>query len=439
METGPQALGPASKEQMDQNKLNEAESLTKMSDEEMETSDQKSLQLKSEERLPSVDEVLMKNVRNNLTLREQDDNIASNHEAEEGSMDLDVKQILEDERGMGANQESYFSINMDQNMSEDHLTDLLSKQKNNIVDYDYQQPYPTVDKGLYNLDKARSLWAALEQHTTQLSQELTEQLRLIMEPSLASRLEGDYRTGKRINLKKVIPYIASQFRRDKIWLRRTKPSKRQYQVVLAIDDSRSMSENHCGYLALAALVTICRSMSTLEVGQMAVASFGQKGNVRVLHDFDSPFSMESGIEIISQFTFRQDNTIADEPMADLLHYITWMLDSCAHKIFGRHQIQQLVLIIADGRFHEKEKLRHCIREALSRGQMVAFIVLDNAPESIMDVQSVSFSGGVPAFSKYIDTFPFPYYILLKNIEELPRTLADLLRQWFEMVQRSSIQ
>ena len=55
---------------------------------------------------------------------------------------------------------------------------------------------------------------------------------------------GDYRTGKRLNMRKVIPYIASQFRKDKIWLRRTKPSKRQYQIMLAIDDSSSMADNH---------------------------------------------------------------------------------------------------------------------------------------------------------------------------------------------------
>lgn len=42
----------------------------------------------------------------------------------------------------------------------------------------------------------------------------------------------------------VIPYIASQFRKDKIWLRRTKPAKREYQIVLAIDDSSSMADNH---------------------------------------------------------------------------------------------------------------------------------------------------------------------------------------------------
>lgn len=42
----------------------------------------------------------------------------------------------------------------------------------------------------------------------------------------------------------MIPYIASQFRKDKIWLRRTKPAKREYQIVLAIDDSSSMADNH---------------------------------------------------------------------------------------------------------------------------------------------------------------------------------------------------
>ena len=54
------------------------------------------------------------------------------------------------------------------------------------------------------------------------SQRLAEQLRLILEPKRASALKGDYRTGKRLNMRKIIPYIASQFQKDRIWLRRTK-------------------------------------------------------------------------------------------------------------------------------------------------------------------------------------------------------------------------
>ncbi|RWW51704.1 hypothetical protein BHE74_00041923, partial [Ensete ventricosum] len=53
------------------------------------------------------------------------------------------------------------------------------------------------------LQKAISEWKRYEVVTTRLSQELAEQLRLVMEPTLASKLQGDYKTGKRINMKKV--------------------------------------------------------------------------------------------------------------------------------------------------------------------------------------------------------------------------------------------
>lgn len=56
---------------------------------------------------------------------------------------------------------------------------------------------------------------------------------------------GDYRTGKRLNMRRIIPYIASYFQNDRIWLRRTKPNKRDYQILVAVDDSASMNENEC--------------------------------------------------------------------------------------------------------------------------------------------------------------------------------------------------
>ncbi len=78
-------------------------------------------------------------------------------------------------------------------------------------------------------DTARSLWLSHEAATHSLSQQLTEHLRLILAPTLATKLRGDFRTGKRLNLKRIIPYIASGYKRDKIWLRRSQPSKRSYQ------------------------------------------------------------------------------------------------------------------------------------------------------------------------------------------------------------------
>jgi midasin len=101
---------------------------------------------------------------------------------------------------------------------------------------------------------------------------------------------------------------------------------------------------------------------------------------------------------------------------------------------GTQDLAQLVLILADGRFHEKESLHAAVREAAAkRGVCLAFIVLDTPGNSLLDMQSVSFgAGGKPVFTKYLDNFPFPYYIVLKDIAALPATLADLLRQWFEL-------
>lgn len=51
-------------------------------------------------------------------------------------------------------------------------------------------------------------------------------------------------------MRRVIPYIASQFKKDKIWLRRTRPSKRQYQIIMAVDNSYSMVDSKAKIVSL---------------------------------------------------------------------------------------------------------------------------------------------------------------------------------------------
>ncbi|EOA33535.1 hypothetical protein CARUB_v10019643mg [Capsella rubella] len=284
------------------------------------------------------------------------------------------------------------------------------------------------------------LWRRCELLTAKPSQELAEQLRLILEPTLGSKLSGDYKTGKRINMKKVIPYIASHYRKDKIWLRRTKPNKRDYQVVIAVDDSRSMSESGCGDFAIRALATVCRAMSQLEMGSLAVASFGRQGNIKMLHDFCQSFTTESGIKMISSLTFKQENLIEDEPVVNLLRNMNEMLENLAstrRQSYGSNPLQQLVLIIGDGKFHEREKLKRSVRHFLQKKRMVVYLLLDDAEQSVLDIADFVCDGNNP-FKRmnYMDSFPFPYYIVLRDIEALPRTLGDVLRQWFELMQSS---
>eukprot|EP01114_Cavostelium_apophysatum_P009739 TRINITY_DN2299_c0_g1_i7.p2 TRINITY_DN2299_c0_g1~~TRINITY_DN2299_c0_g1_i7.p2 ORF type:complete len:2267 (+),score=877.38 TRINITY_DN2299_c0_g1_i7:9332-16132(+) len=279
-----------------------------------------------------------------------------------------------------------------------------------------------------NLQRGQDLWRKLEYMTGDLSQELCEQLRLILEPTLATKLRGDYRTGKRINMKKVIPYIASDFKKDKIWLRRTQPSKRTYQIMLAIDDSSSMSHTHAGQLACEAMTLIVKAMNQLEVGQISITSFGE--TVKLLHPFEEPFSPDSGSKVLSQFTFAQNTT----NMVSLMDGIRKILE-VSRDLSSENM--QLVLLISDGRFDDKEDLKAAIRECEGKNIFLVFIIVDNPTNknSVIDIQTVSYPGGRLKISRYIDNFPYSYYIVLRELNKLPQVLADALRQWFEMTKQ----
>ena len=44
---------------------------------------------------------------------------------------------------------------------------------------------------------------------------------------------------------------------------------------------------------------------------------------------------------------------------------------------------------------------------------------------------------VPEFRSYMGEFPFPFYVILRDINSLPQVLSDALRQWFELVTASA--
>jgi len=79
------------------------------------------------------------------------------------------------------------------------------------------------------------------------------------------------------------------------------------------------------------------------------------------------------------------------------------------------------------------------REMNSKQIFVVFLIIDNPKkDSILDIKYYDRTPeGKFTLSPYIDKFPFPYYIILREIDKLPEILADALRQWFEMIQRAS--
>lgn len=263
--------------------------------------------------------------------------------------------------------------------------------------------------------------------------ELAEQLRLLLLPSRATSLEGDYRTGKRINMKRVIPYIASDFKKDKIWLRRKKPTKRNYQIMVAIDDSRSMRDHRKGQMALEALATITTALTTLEAGQLAVAKFGDR--TRLLHGFDGTWSDARGAEVCGAFSFGE----AETNVHGLLETILGLMREQRLQSSGREEEQQLAFIISDGLLTSRgAALTRLVSQAAEEGVMLVFVLIDNQGEgsgSVLDIQSIVQHKGKMARKAYMDSFPFPFYVVLQNLVSLPMVLADALRQWIELMDR----
>jgi midasin len=296
---------------------------------------------------------------------------------------------------------------------------------------------------LRDYSEALEMWSAFQTKTQALSQSLSSQLRLILTPTQSTKLSGSFRTGKRLNIKKIIPYIASSYKRDKIWMRRAIPSKRAYQILLCVDDSSSMSDDNrssSGNLALESLVMVARALTVLEAGQIGVLGFGT--DVFVAHALTDPSftSQDAGARVLQRFTFRQEGT-------DMVRLLRKTIDHFREARLmqasapGGEDLWQLALILSDGLVQSRDhaRLRPLLREAMEQRVMVVFIVMDDAREnkkghSVLELKEARFGpDGVPVIHRYLDSFPFPYYLIVHHLEDLPGALAALLRTWFAEV------
>jgi midasin len=319
---------------------------------------------------------------------------------------------------------------------------------------------------------AESIWRLYESLTHDLSYALCEQLRLILEPTQATRLKGDYRSGKRLNMKKIIPYIASEYTKDKIWLRRTKPSKREYQVLICLDDSRSMSESHSVHLAYQTLALVSKALGRLEVGDIAIAKFGQ--TVDVLHGFSDgrPFTDQAGTELINSFRFDQKATNVLALIDTSLKILEQARELRSGSSASAADLWQLEIIVSDGICQDHERLRTALRRAEEQRVMIVFIILDSLHSHVEGASASSLSSSsitTAASSKgnkigntdpirnsilsmqqgiavknengvmevkmerYLDSFPFEYYVVLRDVEALPDILSGTVKQFFERI------
>ncbi|KAF7879818.1 uncharacterized protein EAF02_007988 [Botrytis sinoallii] len=332
--------------------------------------------------------------------------------------------------------------NMDENMDDNTHAQANEDMDEDIEEVDTQLDNthldPNTTVSVRSATEARAQWTHYESITRPLSLSLTEQLRLILAPTLATKMRGDFRTGKRLNIKRIIPYIASSFKRDKIWMRRSIPSKRSYQIMLAVDDSKSMGESGSGSLAMETLVMISRSLAMLEVGEICVVGFGE--NVKVAHEFDVPFSSEAGPVIFENFGFEQSRTDITRLIRESINLFRTARQKASS---SPADLWQISLIISDGvcSSSEHDNIRRLLREAEEERILMVFVIVDDVRtkkkgESVLDLKEAKFVNNEMTgrsevkIERYLDTFPFRYYVVVGDVGELPGVLAGVLRQWF---------
>ena len=109
------------------------------------------------------------------------------------------------------------------------------------------------------------------------------------------------------------------------------------------------------------------------------------------------------------------------------------------------ELWQLQIIISDGVCQDHERLRAQIRRAMAERVMLVFVVVDAADDdekpprsSILTMNQVSYHTDAAGklqlqMQRYIDTFPFDSYVIVRDVQALPGVLASTLRQWAEKI------
>ena len=267
---------------------------------------------------------------------------------------------------------------------------------------------------------------------------LTSLLKIILTPNLQSKLIGNYKTGKRLNMKKIISFIASNYRQDKIWLRRTLPYNRDYYITISIDNSLSMKQNNIGYYALQSMLILIKSLQKVGIDNLSL--YGITDDCVELYDYNREKNMINNDKIKKiinyfKFNFESKNSF-DYSMRNFLNKSIQNIEN--NTINDRNKLKYNInFIISDGRFN-KNNVKGLTALAKEKGILYVFIIIDRYKfedkNSILNTMTVKYNEkGDIDVEKYLADFPFQYYTVVQDIQDLPDVLKGILLKWIESV------
>ncbi|CAJ1388354.1 unnamed protein product [Effrenium voratum] len=139
-----------------------------------------------------------------------------------------------------------------------------------------------------------------------------------------------------------------------------------------------------------------------------------------------------------RFTFEEESAQShNRSLADMMRLSSELFDERSGPNPAR-PFSQMSIIISDGRFN-KSKVRPWVHAALARQQLPLLIIVDDfeadkaaGKRSVFDLRAVSYETGRCQVVPYLQDFPFPYYVVVQDLQSLPAILSDVMKQWFEL-------
>lgn len=105
-----------------------------------------------------------------------------------------------------------------------------------------------------------------------------------------------------------------------------------------------------------------------------------------------------------------------------------------------------MIVLSDGRFN-KQNVRQYLNEAKEKKFLYIFVILDSVKQtekkgasdgSILSMKSVekNEAGGIKLVP-FLKDFPFEYYCIVRDVQQLPAALGNILVQWFSLINGGS--
>ena len=357
---------------------------------------------------------------------EENKNSENNFPMEDNKNDFNQNAIIntelkENETDKNTNEKSISLFNA--------YLDLYQKNSNNNSIYDNNAEISSSLEMFYN-----SLLSSSQNQIIKL----TSLLKLILTPNLQSKLVGNYKTGKRLNMKKIISFIASNYRQDKIWLRRTLPYNRDYYITISIDNSLSMKQNNIGFYALQSMLILIKSLQKVGIDNLSLNAITD--DCVELYDYNREKNMLNNDKIkkiinFFKFNFESKNSF-DYYMRNFLNKSIQNIEN--NTINDKNKLKYNInFIISDGRFN-KNNVKGLTAISKEKGILYVFIIIDRYKfedkNSILNTMTVKYNEkGDIDIEKYLADFPFQYYTVVQDIEDLPDVLKGILIKWIETV------